>query len=202
MKMRDAIERTDDNSLPQTLLDICTHHLQETRRYLRDDQLQRAVNILSEANTVYVYSPGPCAGLAEFMRYRMARFGLNLKIMAPSGHELLESLLHAGGKDAVLIFGFVHLLPETEVILDYAREAGYPVILITDRLVYPRAQEAEVVLYAGRGEVWEFHSMAGPTYIIENLILGVGLSRKEDSLGNLDKLQRLRVQYGSKLPRN
>lgn len=76
------------------------------------------------------------------------------------------------------MFGFVQLLPETEVILDYAREAGYVVILITDRLVFPRSYDADIVLYAGRGEVWEFHSMVGPTYIIENLILGVGLLSK------------------------
>ncbi|MNE48723.1 hypothetical protein D3C80_1432050 [compost metagenome] len=136
------------------------------------------------------------------MAYRMARYGLNLKQMAPSGHELMETLMHAGKKDVVLVFGFVQLLPETEVILDYAREAGYLVILITDRLVYPRSQDADIVLYAGRGEVWEFHSMVGPTYIIENLILGVGLLSKDSSLRKLEKLQKLRAQYGGKLPRS
>ncbi|MRN56751.1 MurR/RpiR family transcriptional regulator [Paenibacillus monticola] len=202
VKMRDAMQRTGDNSLPQTLLDICAHHLEETQRYLTDEVLQRAVNALTAARHIYIYSPGPCAGLAELMCYRLARFGLSLKRMAPSGHELLETLMHAGKRDTVLIFGFVQLLPETEVILDYAREAGFQVILITDRLVYPRSQDADIVLYAGRGEVWEFHSMVGPTYIIENLILGVGLANRDSSLRKLDKLQHLRAQYGSKLPRN
>ncbi|MNC38791.1 hypothetical protein D3C75_874160 [compost metagenome] len=58
------------------------------------------------------------------------------------------------------------------------------------------------MLYAGRGEVWEFHSMVGPTYIIENLILGVGLLHKDSSLRKLDKLQQLRARYGGKLQRN
>lgn len=44
--------------------------------------------------------------------------------------------------------------------------------------------------------------MVGPTYIIENLILGVGLLSKERSLRKLDKLQQLRARYGSKLPRS
>lgn len=104
---------------------------------MNDALLQRAVEALSAARQIYVYSPGPCAGLAELMAYRMARFGITIKRMAPSGHELLETLMHAGKKDVVLVFGFVQLLPETEVILDYAREAGYVVILITDRLVFP-----------------------------------------------------------------
>lgn len=202
VKMRDAMQRSDDTSLPQLLLNNCSHHLQETRRYLRDEVLQRAVNALSNARIVYVYSPGPCAGLAELLIYRMARFGLQLKKMAPSGHELLETLMHANHQDVVLVFGFVQILPEIEVILDHAREAEYQVILITDRLVYPKSQDADIVLYAGRGEVWEFHSMVGPTYIIENLILGVGLANRESSLSKLDRLQQLRAQYGGKLPRS
>ena len=202
VKMRDAMQRSEDSSLPQTLLDNCLHHLNETRRYLSDEVLQRAVNSLSEARYVYIYSPGPCAGLAELMCYRMARFGLQMTKMAPSGHELLETLMHADKQDVVLVFGFVQILPEIEVILDHAREAGYKVILVTDRLVYPRSQDADIVLYAGRGEVWEFHSMVGPTYIIENLILGVGLANRDNSLSKLDKLQQLRAQYGGRLPRN
>ncbi|WNS46588.1 MurR/RpiR family transcriptional regulator [Paenibacillus sp. MMS20-IR301] len=202
VKMRDAMERSSDNSLPQVLLDNCSHHLQETRRYLKDEVLQLAVGTLSAARIIYVYSPGPCGGLAELMMYRMARFGLQLRKMASSGHELLEALMHASEQDVVLVFGFVQILPEIEVILDHAREAAYKVILITDRLVFPRSQDADIVLYAGRGEVWEFHSMVGPTYIIENLILGVGLLNREHSLNKLDRLQQLRAQYGGKLPRS
>ncbi|ASA19881.1 MurR/RpiR family transcriptional regulator [Paenibacillus donghaensis] len=202
VKMRDAMQRTGGTSLPLTLLDICSHHLEETQRYLTDELLQRSVDTLIAARYIYVHSPGPCSGLAELLSYRLARFGLDLKRMAASGHELLETLMHAGKKDVVLIFGFVQLLPETEVILDQAQEAGYQVILITDRLVFPRSQDADIVLYAGRGEVWEFHSMVGPTYIIENLILGIGVARKDASLRKLDKLQQLRAQYGSKLPRS
>lgn len=202
VKMRDAMQRSDDTSLPQLLLDNCSHHLQETRRYLSEEVLERAVKALSNAKIVYVYSPGPCAGLAELLIYRMARFGLQMKKMASSGHELLETLMHADQEAVVLVFGFVQLLPEIEVILDHSTEAQYQVILITDRLVYPRSQDADIVLYAGRGEVWEFHSMVGPTYIIENLILGVGLANRESSLSKLDRLQQLRAQYGGKLPRS
>lgn len=201
VKMRDAMERSDDSSLPQLLLNNSLHHLQETHRYLNETSLQSAVNSLSAARIVYVYCPGPCGGLAELMIYRMARFGLQMKRMAPSGHELLETLMHADKQDVVLVFGFVQLLPEIEVILDHSREAAYQVILITDRLVYPRSQDADIVLYAGRGEVWEFHSMVGPIYIIENMILGVGLVNRDHNLSNLDKLQQLRAQYGGKLPR-
>ncbi|WP_054941133.1 MurR/RpiR family transcriptional regulator [Paenibacillus ihuae] len=97
-KMRDAMQRTGGSSLPQMLLEVASHHLQETSRYLNEALLQRAVEALSNAKHIYIYSPGPCVGLAELMAYRMARYGLNLKRMAPSGHELMEALMHAGKK--------------------------------------------------------------------------------------------------------
>lgn len=201
VKMRDVLERADEQPLPPVMLDMCIHHLEETRRYLTPDLLEKAVHALIKARNIYVFSPGPCGALSALLTFRLARFGIRLQTMAASGSELLETLMHTEKQDLVLVFGFVQLQPEIEVILDHAREAGYSVMLITDRLVFPRSHEADIVLYAGRGEVWEFHSMVAPVYVIENLILGVGQAKQSEGLAKLEKLQQLRSRYSSKLPR-
>lgn len=201
IKLQEAMNLVGDLSLPETLLKSCLHHLEETCKRLSTELLKEASAMIQESRHVYVYSPGPCISLAELFAFRLRRFGIGIQLMAASGHELLETLMHASEQDVILVFGFVHLLPEIEVIMDHAREARYRVILITDRFIYPRLEHADLVLYAGRGEVWEFHSMVAPMYVIENLILHIGMDMPEHSLDKLTHLQQMRVTYASKLPR-
>ncbi|MCM3782247.1 MurR/RpiR family transcriptional regulator [Neobacillus mesonae] len=201
VKLEETMSKMGGLPLPQTLLNTVYQHLEETCKRLDLDLLKEASEAIRHARIIFVFAPGPCVSLAELFAFRMRRFGFQIQIMAPSGHELMETLMHAGSKDVLLIFGFVQLKPEIEVILDYAEEAGIQVILITDRLLYPRSNQADLVLYAGRGEVWEFHSMVGPVFVIENLILNVGISMNEESLDKLRHLQQLRTRYQSKLPR-
>ncbi|WP_211746086.1 MurR/RpiR family transcriptional regulator [Paenibacillus sp. Marseille-Q4541] len=201
IKLQETINQVGDLSLPETLLATCMQHLEETCKRLTPSLLSDASLMIRQARHVYIFSPGPCISLADLFAFRLKRFGIEIRIMAASGHELLESLMHTNQEDVILIFGFVHLLPEIEVIMDHAREAHYRVILMTDRFIYPRSDHADIVLYAGRGEVWEFHSMVGPIYVIENLILNIGLSMPEQSLAKLTHLQQMRVTYSTKLPR-
>lgn len=201
IKLQETMNLMGELSLPETLLNSCLHHLEETSKRLSPKLLKEASAMIQHARQVYVYSPGPCISLAELFAFRLRRFGIGIQMMAASGHELLETLMHASEKDVIFVFGFVHLLPEIEVIMDHAREANYRIILITDRFIYPRLDHADIVLYAGRGEVWEFHSMVAPMYVIENLILHVGMSMPENNLNKLTHLQHMRVTYASKLPR-
>lgn len=201
IKLQETMNLVGELSLPETLLNSCLHHLEETCLRLSPELLKEASTMIQDARHVYVYSPGPCISLAELFAFRLRRFGIGIQIMATSGHELLETLMHASEQDVILVFGFVHLLPEIEVIMDHARETHYRVILITDRFIYPRSDHADIVLYAGRGEVWEFHSMVAPMYVIENLILHIGMNMPEHSLDKLTHLQQMRVTYASKLPR-
>ena len=73
--------------------------------------------------------------------------------------------------------------------------------MITDRLISDFNTNADIVLYASRGELWEFHSMVAPTFLIENLIIGIGMQQKKKSISKLEKLNELRSKYKDILPR-
>ena len=160
-----------------------------------------AIDTLTSSNKIYIYSPGPSEGLAQLINFRLSRFGLSIHYLPKSGHELFESLIHMSKEDTVLIFGFVQLHPETRVILDHTKEIGCKSIVITDRLISDFNTNADIVLYASRGELWEFHSMVAPTFLIENLIIGIGMQQKKKSIAKLENLNELRRKYKDILPR-
>lgn len=180
----------------------------ETADYLRQsaDRLEQAAfeaaaGMLGSAAAVHIYGPGSAECLAVLMDFRLTRFGVSVRRLARGGHELFDAMIHIRPADVIVIFGFVSVSPEMAVLLEFARECGCRTLLITDLVVGGMVDQADVALYAARGELWEFHSMVAPVAVIETLIAAVGKQREEQALTNGLELHRLRRQYGKWLPK-
>jgi DNA-binding MurR/RpiR family transcriptional regulator len=109
--------------------------------------------------------------------------------------------MHMQQEDVVLLMCFTRLLPEAEVILDYAKDTGSKAVLVTDREDLLYGLTTALSFYVSRGELGEFHSMVTPLLLMEQLVLAVGLMQKEHALSKLERLADLRSRYADKLPR-
>ncbi|MEX3624507.1 MurR/RpiR family transcriptional regulator [Viridibacillus arvi] len=200
-KLENIMQQVETSDLQTQMLKLSTHHLEETLLHFSSENFQKAIDALVMSKKIYIYSPGPSEGLGKLIDFRLSRFGLSIHYMPKSGHEIFESLVHLTDQDVVLIFGFVKLHPETKVILDYSKEVGAKSIVMTDCLISDFNTTADIILFSSRGELWEFHSMIAPTFLIENLIIGVGKELKENSISKLEELNSLRSKYKDLLPR-
>ncbi|WP_080831869.1 MurR/RpiR family transcriptional regulator [Cohnella massiliensis] len=201
LKLETTISKLDPSSLPMKMLEQSLAHLQETAEKTDPAELKRAASLMAGARRIYVHAPGPAMALGELLHYRLSRFGMSVRLMAPSGHELLESLARVQREDVVVMFNFARLLPETEVLQDCVRRIGCSAVLITDREEFRYGAQADAAFYVSRGEMGEFHSMVTPLLLIEQLILSIGLLNKESVLSKLEYLGELRARYAEKLPR-
>ncbi|MFT8322812.1 MAG: MurR/RpiR family transcriptional regulator [Bacillus sp. (in: firmicutes)] len=200
-KMKHVMRMMEKEALEYHTLNASINHLYKTVEQFQKSTLKQTVNLLASAKTIYVHCPGPSLGLGELMKYRMARYGMDLRIIHKGGSELLEDLLHFTKEDVVILFGFIRLLPEAQVILDDAQQVGYKTIIITDQLVSEFSAHADIVLFSSRGEIREFHSMIAPVLLIENLIIAIGLEHQEENVRRLEQLSKLRNRYSAELPR-
>lgn len=116
---------------------------------------------------------------------------------AKSGHEIYESMIHFEKEDCLVIFQYVKLLPESKALLDYARKLRMTTVLFTDQLTADVKQLANYILYAYRGDTWNFHSMVAPISVVETVVMLVGLNLEDRSLKNLEKLSKLREEYST-----
>lgn len=201
LKLETTISRLEPSSLPAKMLEQSLLHLKETAERTDSEELKLAAALMAKATRIYVFAPGPSLALGDLLTFRLSRFGLSVRVMAPSGHELLESLAQVQQDNAILLFGFARLLPETEVILDVVRRVGCSGILVTDREEFRYGAPVHASFFVSRGEMGEFHSMLAPLALVEQLILSVGLLNKEGVLEKLDYLSELRARYADKLPR-
>jgi len=194
-KMKSLIDKVEGDDLPSNMLSLGQNYLSETSAKLARDDFSKAVHAIRSARHVYLFAQGSAAGLGQLLEYRISRYGVLIRNMCSEGEQLFDSLMHANEKDLVIIFNFSKVLPETTVILDYARKANYQCLLITDLLVSEILEQADMVLYSYRGQIHEFHSMVAPTMLVESLIVGVGSEEKDAALQKLEHLAALRKAY-------
>ena len=210
--VKNRIESTPENKLRNFMLDIGDDdlfnriieqnydYLFQTHTHLNRQDLKDAVQTIIKCDRVFLHAPSSSEGLGTLLSHRLKRFGIPVERVAKSGHDIFESMIHFEKNDLIIIFQFVKLLPESKALLDYANELGIETILFTDQLVADMNQLANYVLYADRGDIWDFHSMIGPLTVVEALIMLVGQELEESSIENLKKLSELRKKYRDIVP--
>lgn len=176
-------------------------NLEETTNRLSSQAFDRAVEVLNNAEKIYVHAPGSTSCLSDLLRFRLNRIGMNVVIMAQSGHELLESLVHAGEQDTVVLFGFGRKSPEAAVILEQSCRSRYSTILITDLLLADMIDESDIVLQVDRGDRDMFHTLVAPMTIVESIAVSLAGRRGDMAMDRLKQLHTMRKKYSALLPK-
>ncbi len=168
-------------------IDYMTQSLESVDR----SALHRAVELIKTRQRVFIFGVGPSIALVDQIRIRLERFGRQIVPLTTAGREFLEPLLSMTENDLLFAIGFFNPSSALQLVLDYAREVGCPIIFLTDTLDAIIGDKADVVLSARRGPVSGFHSHVVPMTIINAILLAIA-SEQSGAMENLDKLDELR----------
>lgn len=175
--------------------------LQESANKLNEEDFNKAIEFLSTSGKIFTHAIGPGEFLSSLLIFRLKRFGLDISALPSNGQAIYEGLINTSSNDLFVLFLFSHYHPETYVIIDYAKKNNIKLILITDIYIKPIENENIVTIYVSRGELFEFHSLTGPLFLIESFIVSVGILKEQQSLDKIKKLEELRESYETYLPR-
>lgn len=169
--------------------------LEKTEALLDPAEFHRAVQAIVEARRVFVYAKNASRSMAELLRFRLRRIGVDVRLFAGAGNELLEGLAAAGPGDLVVVFSFSKRSTEGAILLDWQREAGYRTLLFTGQLSPLPDPQPDIRLFVYRGEANEYHSMAAPAAIVDALVLGVSAKLGDRAVDRLARLRALKQRY-------
>ena len=169
--------------------------LEKTEALLDPAEFHRAVQAIVEARRVFVYAKNASRSMAELLRFRLRRIGVDVRLLAGAGNELLEGLAAAGPGDLVVVLSFSKRSTEGAILLDWQREAGYRTLLFTGQLSPLPDPQPDIRLFVYRGEANEYHSMAAPAAIVDALVLGVSAKLGDRAVDRLARLRALKQRY-------
>ncbi len=184
----DVFERTT-----ATEIDYLTQALESIDR----KAMNKAVKLMHSHQRIFVFGLGPSVSLVDLLEIRLHRFGKHVIPLKTAGREMLEPLLLLGKNDLLFVICFFDQNPALNLVLDYGKKVGCPIIMLTDTLDVLLADKADVMLAARRGPVGEFHSLVVPMTVINALLLSIAGEEQETIMPTLDKLDSLREQLKS-----
>lgn len=164
-----------------------------------EEDFKKAVDLISGAQKVFLAGMGISRSLVYFLEFRLRRSGLMVESMITGGHYMLEQLTGMKKEDALIVIGFFRLYPEVITALEWSQEQGIPSVAITENLASPLGRQATVTLVAKRGSVKELNSLAFPMVVANALAVGVSLIRKDETIKNMERLEKLSDLYQSSL---
>lgn len=173
-------------------IELLADTLEKTVKLISPEAIENAARLITQKKKIYAFAPDASFGIAQVMKYRLRRFGIDL-IFIEGGSALYESLNNIQPDDLILLFCFGRVLAETTVLLAHRQTVEFSCIIFSD-LLANGLQNSEAFLYCYRGEPTEYHSMVSLMAVIDSLIIKIAME-SFDSMARMNQLNDLRNKY-------
>lgn len=162
--------------------------LDETDR----SSFNEAVSAISSAKKIYILGVRSASVLADFISFYFRFMFDNLvSVDTTSISEVFEQILHISADDVFIGLSFPRYSKRTVKAMQFAKDRGAKVIVITDSKVSPLTKMADVSLLAKSDMASFVDSLVAPLSLVNALIVAVSREKTvqlETSLNGLEKI--------------
>ena len=172
-------------------------NVQRSLHLIDPDKMERVVDALFSARTVYVTAVRATYSLAYLFHY-IGRMSLpSLRLVPMLMNSTIDELNNAGPEDVLIAITFSPYSTETIEACRFACKRGAKLILITDsNLAVPDLKPTEV-LVASTLSTHHFACHSGAMAVLENLIALMVEKGGQDALDNIESYENLRDEFSA-----
>lgn len=172
-------------------------NVQRSLHLLDPDKMERIVESLFAARTVYVTAIRATYSLAYFFHY-VGRMSLpSLHLIPTLMNSTIDELNNVGPDDVLIAITFSPYSKETIDACRFACRRGAKLILITDsNLVVPDLEPSEVVIVSTYS-THLFASYSGASAVLENLIALLEEKGGQQAADNIKSYEDLRAEFSA-----
>jgi DNA-binding MurR/RpiR family transcriptional regulator len=151
--------------------DIAT--LQDLATGIEEEDLKRAVEILAEADTIYLVGQLRSEPIVLFVRYVLTMLRRKVTLLDAGGGLATEMAKVIQSRDCLLAVSFRFYAKEVVGIVELACQAKVPVIAISDSTLSPLAKSASVLFSIPEDEYTFSRSLAAPMCLAQALMIAL-----------------------------
>lgn len=178
-RMREHGEAASKSGLVlQGFLDAAEQSVQRFREGAEQETIERAVDILQGAETIYLIGLRRSFPITSYMSYALGKLGIrNILVDAVAGMGA-EQASFMTERDVVLAVSFSPYASETVTLTNAAKARGAAIVSITDSVFSPIAPPADVVIEIVEANFEGFRSMAVTMAMAMTLAVSVAARRE------------------------
>lgn len=194
-RMARTLSEVEDDlgSALDVTLNIHQKSLEDLRRDITPSHFRSAVQSLVHARRVFIFGIGPSSAMADYFTVQLGRFGIDALSLTQTGLLLADGVQKLGEGDLLMIFAYGRVYREVNVLLDQADRCSATRILFSDTLGPKLRNRVDLVLRVARGHADMLSMHTATLALIEALLVGVATERPEETIANLESLNRIRT---------
>ena len=150
--------------------------LESLQDSVREKDLARAIALLGAAQTIYVLGLGGSYPVAAHLTYVLRKLGRRVTILDGLGSAIGDQAAAATPKDALIAISFKTYNPDTVRLFPTLLARGLPTVSITDSLLSPIVEGADVVFEIPDMPEAALRTMVGPMCLAQSLAVGLSLA--------------------------
>jgi len=153
-----------------------TENLKKTYNVNSSKILRRTVNELASARNIGFFGCRTSYAISYLLYYYLSRIRNNCELLENLAiGRLTNYLLNMGPNDLLVCVSFPRYAQQTIDIMKCAKKRGLKTLIITDKLLSPPAQIADLVLLAERESPTYFNSLTSAVSLVNYLAAEVSL---------------------------
>ena len=172
-----ALSASKSNLVFHGFCDAAENSVASLRERLDPAALDRAVDMLARAETVYLIGLRRSFPIASYMAYAFGKLGVRSILIDAVGGLAAEQLTFATRRDAVLAVSFTPYASETVALAQAAAARQVPIVSITDSPFSPLARTADLWIEVVESNFECFRSMAATLALAMTLTVAIAEKR-------------------------
>lgn len=189
-------DRFGGQDVVSTVLHSDMESIRMTNESLDRSALNSAVEAICKAKNIYIVGVRSSAAIATFMNFYFRNIFDNVRLVESTAtSEMMEQMSHVGAGDVVIGISLPRYSSRTVKVLEFARDSGAEVVVITDSLDAPAAKIAGYTLTAKSGMVSVVDSLVAPMSIVNALIVAIGRRKEQEFSRIFENLEKIWAEY-------
>lgn len=188
--------KSTQSEILSSVLNADIEKIQDTLVSLDAAAFEAAVDIILEAETVYLVGVRSCEPLADFLHFYLNMIRGNVVLIkTTSVTEMFEQMIRIGDKDAIVGISFPRYSMRTLKAMEFANDRNAKVITVTDSIHSPMNLYSSCNLLARSDMVSIVDSLVAPLSLINALVVALCLKAPEEVKENLETLEEVWNNY-------
>lgn len=191
-----ANDRFGKHDVVSTVLHSDMESIRMTSESLDRSALGHAVESINRAKHIYIVGVRSSAAIALYMSFYFRNIFDNVRLVESTAtSEMIEQMLHIGPGDVVIGISLPRYSSRTVKALQFARDCGAEVIVITDSSDAPAAKISHYALLAKSDMVSVVDSLVAPMSLVNALIVAIGQRREQEMSRIFENLEKIWEEY-------
>lgn len=195
-RMEVAYGRISQSEILTTVLQSDAEKIKLTLEDIDEKAFETAVDILLNAEHIFVLGIRSCMPLANFLSFYLNMVFDNVHlIQTSSASEIFEQMIRINERDAIIGISFPRYSMRTLKAMEFANNRNAKVITLTDSVHSPMNLYSSCNLIARSDMASIVDSLVAPLSVINALVVALCMKKQREVVNTLETLEKIWDEY-------